>query len=97
MIGYIGSRTTKERKAQGEGITVYRRENGTWQKVQTVSCGDNPSYVCFNKVQNRLYAIHGDGSTVTAFAADAAGNAAGIKYGFHLWHQSSPFGGEPQW
>lgn len=73
MIGYIGSRTTKERKAQREGITVYRRENGTWQKVQTVSCGDNPSYVCFNKVQNRLYAIHGDGSTVTAFAADAAG------------------------
>ncbi len=73
MFAYVGSRTTKERNAQGEGITVYGVENGNWRKIQTVSCGDNPSYLCLNKAQDHLYAIHGDGSTVTAFAVDPAG------------------------
>ena len=43
MFAYIGSRTTKERKALGEGITVYRRAGTEWEKIQTLSCGPNPS------------------------------------------------------
>lgn len=73
MFAYIGSRTTKERKARGEGITVYRREKAAWEKIQTVSCGPNPSYLCFNEKQDRLYAVHGDYSTVTAFQAGEDG------------------------
>lgn len=67
MFAYIGSRTTKERKALGEGITVCRRVGDAWEKIQTVDCGPNPSYLCLNKKQDRLYAIHGDYSEVTAF------------------------------
>ena len=51
MFAYIGSRTTKERKALGEGITVYRREKAVWEKIQTLSCGPNPSYLCLNEKQ----------------------------------------------
>lgn len=67
MFAYIGSRTTKERKALGEGITVYRRAGTEWEKIQTLSCGPNPSYLCLNEKKDRLYAVHGDYSTVTAF------------------------------
>lgn len=73
MFAYVGSRTTKERKAIGKGITVYRQKEGGWEKFQTVACGENPSYLCFNEKQDRLYAIHGDFSTVTAFAVAADG------------------------
>lgn len=68
MFAYIGSRTTKERKAIGRGITVYRRQQGEWKEIQVAACGENPSYLCFNEKQDRLYAVHGDYSTVTAFA-----------------------------
>lgn len=54
MFAYIGSRTTKERKALGEGITVWAREGAAWEKIQTVSCGPNPSYLCLNGSQDRL-------------------------------------------
>lgn len=73
MFAYIGSRTTKERKALGEGITVWEREGAAWEKIQTVSCGPNPSYLCLNGSQDRLYAIHGDYSEVTAFQAGEDG------------------------
>ncbi|WP_278675750.1 lactonase family protein [Acidaminococcus fermentans] len=73
MFAYIGSRTTKERKALGEGITVWAREGAAWEKIQTVSCGPNPSYLCLNGSQDRLYAIHGDYSEVTAFQAGEDG------------------------
>lgn len=76
MFAYIGSRTTKERKALGEGITVYRREGTAWEKIQTVSCGPNPSYLCLNEKQDRLYAIHGDYSEVTAFQVGEDGKLA---------------------
>ncbi len=65
MFAYIGSRTTKARKALGEGITVYK-VGDSWEKIQSLPCGENPSYLCLNKKQDRLYAIHGDGCTVTA-------------------------------
>ena len=68
MFAYIGSRTTKERKAIGRGITVYQLQGGAWKEIQVVPCGENPSYLCFNEAQDRLYAVHGDFSTVTTFA-----------------------------
>ena len=68
MTIYVGSRTTKARKAEGEGITVYEEKGGSWQKFQTLPCLENPSYLCGNRAGSRLYAIHGDGCTATALA-----------------------------
>ena len=72
MFAYIGSRTTKARKALGEGITVYQ-VGDYWKKTQTLPCGENPSYLCVNKKGDRLYTIHGDGCTVTALSIAADG------------------------
>lgn len=49
MTIYVGSRTTKARKAEGEGITVYEEKGGSWQKFQTLPCLENPSYFCGNR------------------------------------------------
>lgn len=68
MLAYIGCRTTKERNARGKGISVYQVQDGEW-KLQSILEGEiNPSYLCLNKAQNRLYAIHGDFSEVSAYA-----------------------------
>ena len=90
MFAYIGSRTTKERKALGEGITVYCRTGTEWEKIQTLSCGPNPSYLCLNEKQDRLYAVHGDYSTVTAFQVEEDGKLtemnSGSTYGTNPVH-----------
>lgn len=73
MIAYIGCRTTKERKARGKGISVYKVENGQWTLLQIAENLVNPSYLCMNQAQDRLYAIHGDFSEVSAFCVEADG------------------------
>ncbi len=69
---YVGSRTTRERNARGEGISVFRVDSrtGSLARVQLVGDLVNPSYLTFNRQGNRLYAVHGDGSEVSAFAVD---------------------------
>jgi len=64
---YIGCRTTKERNARGKGIRVYEIENGEWKLRQIAEGQVNPSYLCLNEKQDRLYAIHGDFSEVSAY------------------------------
>lgn len=67
MYAYIGCRTTKERNARGKGISVYQVEDGKWELVQILEGEINPSYLCINKKQDRLYSIHGDYSEVSAY------------------------------
>ena len=67
MYAYIGCRTTKERNAQGKGIRVYEINNGAWELKQIAKGQVNPSYLCLNEKQDRLYAIHGDFSEVSAY------------------------------
>ena len=67
MSAYIGCRTTKERNARGKGISVYSVENGQWKLLQILEGLVNPSYLCLNAAQNRLYSIHGDFSQVSSF------------------------------
>jgi len=68
-LAYVGSRTTRERNARGEGITVYRVEaGGGLERVQLLADLTNPSYLALNDACDRLYAIHGDHSEVSAFA-----------------------------
>lgn len=74
MYAYVGSRTTRERNARGEGISVYRvdQEEGTLALVQVVKDLVNPSFLALNKAGDRLYTVHGDKSEVSAFSVDKA-------------------------
>lgn len=72
MFAYVGSRTTRERNARGEGISVYRvdEESGSLELVQLVGDLINPSYLLLNRSGDRLYCVHGDRSEVSAFLVD---------------------------
>jgi 6-phosphogluconolactonase len=68
MFAYVGCRTTKERKASGKGISVYRVESdGKWNLIQLVPHLVNPSFQCFDETGEYLYSIHGDFSEISAF------------------------------
>ena len=74
MYAYIGCRTTKERNARGKGISVYEVNEEGW-KLKSILEGEiNPSYLCLNRKQDRLYAIHGDYSEVSAYAISEDGS-----------------------
>lgn len=73
LYAYVGSRTTKERKARGEGINVYRVDpiTGNWTHVELVkTTQENPSFLVLDRGQNYLYAVHGDFSEVSAYEID---------------------------
>lgn len=72
-FAYVGSRTSRERHARGEGITVWRvRPSGGLEHVHTAGGLVNPSYLALNQRGDRLYAVHGDGESVSVLAADPA-------------------------
>src|ERR1700737_1388510 len=56
-FAYVGSRTTQERNARGEGINVYRgdRATGRWTHLQLVSGLANPAYLAFDRSKQFLY------------------------------------------
>ncbi len=74
MYAYVGSRTTRERNARGEGISVYKldQDEGTLALVQVVKDLVNPSFLALNKAGDRLYTVHGDQSDVSVFGVDKA-------------------------
>ncbi len=74
VFAYVGTRTTRERNARGEGISVYRIDpaSGALDRVQLVDGLVNPSFLALNRAGDRLYAIHGDRSEASAFALDRA-------------------------
>ncbi len=72
-IAYLGCRTTRERQAQGEGLSVLAQDaDGGLQPLQLLRGLVNPSYLLLNRAGSRLYAVHGDGHEVSAFAVDGA-------------------------
>lgn len=73
MYAYVGSRTTRERNARGEGISVYRIEpaSGALERIQVLGDLVNPSYLAMGPGGRHLYTVHGDESEVSAFAIDA--------------------------
>jgi 6-phosphogluconolactonase len=72
MFAYVGSRTTRERNARGDGITVCRVDtDGALLPVQVVGDLVNPSFLALNRRGDRLYTVHGDGETCSVFAVDA--------------------------
>jgi 6-phosphogluconolactonase len=72
MYAYVGSFTSAERKARGDGIHVYRVDpaTGAWTHVQHVGNLLNPSYLALSHDQHVLYSVHGDGDYASAFALD---------------------------
>lgn len=74
MYAYVGSFTTAQRKARGDGIHVYRDDltTGAWTHVQHVGDLVNPSYLALSHDQRFLYSVHGDEDYATAFALDPA-------------------------
>lgn len=72
MYAYVGSRTTKERNARGEGVSVFRvdQEQGSLDLVEVKKDLINPSFLVLSKDGNFLYTVHGDESDVSAFAVD---------------------------
>jgi 6-phosphogluconolactonase (cycloisomerase 2 family) len=71
---YVGSRTTRERNARGEGITVFACDTatGTLERVHVEGGLTNPSYLAVNRRGDRLYAAHGDGNAVSVLSIDAS-------------------------
>ena len=72
MYAYVGSFTTAQRKARGDGIHVYRTDpaTGAWTHVQNLGDLVNPSYLALSHDQRFLYSVHGDEDYATAFALD---------------------------
>lgn len=65
---YVGSRTSKARSGNGKGISVYCSANHeSWELIQTQE-QPNPSFLCFDRKQKFLYAVHGDLSQVSSYA-----------------------------
>lgn len=74
MYAYVGSRTTRARNARGEGVSVFSVDPQTaaLQPVQVLGDLENPSFLTLNERGDRLYAVHGDTTHVSAFAVDVA-------------------------
>jgi 6-phosphogluconolactonase (cycloisomerase 2 family) len=72
---YVGSRTSRDRNARGEGIGVYAIDPATsaWTRVQIVGGLVNPSFLAFNRDHSVLYVAHGDTSEVSALRIDPIG------------------------
>lgn len=74
MFAYVGSRTTRERNARGDGLSVFAldQDQGRLELVQLVEDLVNPSFLALNRAGDRLYTVHGDRSEVSAFSVDKA-------------------------
>ncbi|RCS22091.1 lactonase family protein [Phyllobacterium salinisoli] len=76
-VAYVGARTTKARKARGNGLNVYAFDARTvgWRHLQLVEL-ENPSFLTFDRTQQFLYTIHGDLDRVSAFRIAPDGTLA---------------------
>lgn len=74
MYAYVGSRTTRERSARGDGISVFKMhpQNGSLEMVQLLTDLVNPSFLAFSANGKFLYTVHGDLSDISAFSVDQA-------------------------
>jgi 6-phosphogluconolactonase len=72
MFAYVGSRTTRERAARGEGISVFNvnEHTGALALVGITRGLVNPSYLALSADGEFLYAVHGDRSEASAFKVD---------------------------
>ncbi|HVW85793.1 MAG TPA: beta-propeller fold lactonase family protein, partial [Bryobacteraceae bacterium] len=69
---YVGSYTTAQRQARGDGIHAYRIDgrSGAWAHFQHIGNLVNPSLLISSPDQRVLYSAHGDERYATAFSID---------------------------
>lgn len=91
MHVYIGSRTTRERHARGDGISVfnYAPDTGGLTLTQVVGGLLNPSYLLPHPTLPVLYTVHGDSHEVSALHRDTRSGA------LTPWHQQPCEGRNP--
>ena len=72
MYAYVGSYTSEERDARGNGINVYRIDPNSrdWTHIQNIDL-INPSFLALDRTHRFLYSAHADANYTTAFAIDA--------------------------
>jgi 6-phosphogluconolactonase len=72
MFAYVGGYTSAARDGRADGITVFRtgRVSEPWVPLQTLAPLDNPSLLRIAPNGHMLYAVHGDGTSISAFAVD---------------------------
>ena len=72
LYAYVGSFTSAQRKARGNGVNVFRMDpsSGAWTHIQQVGDLINPSFLVLSRDQRVLYSVHGDENHATAFAVD---------------------------
>lgn len=80
MYAYVGSRTTKQRNARGEGISIFRVDSaqGVLELVGMEKGLTNPSFLALSRDGRFLYTVHGDEAEVSAFAVDRA--TGGLRF-----------------
>jgi 6-phosphogluconolactonase (cycloisomerase 2 family) len=74
MFAYVGCRTTRERNARGDGISVFKVDtnSGSLELVQVLKDLVNPSFLALSRDGERLYTVHGDLSDISSFSVDKA-------------------------
>ena len=72
MYAYLGCRTTRERNARGAGISVFKVDpaSARLELAQVLDGLVNPSYLALNARGDRLYAVHGDTTGISAYVVD---------------------------
>tara|TARA_B100000686_G_scaffold355352_1_gene473257 strand:- start:11510 stop:12679 length:1170 start_codon:yes stop_codon:yes gene_type:complete len=72
QYAYVGSYTSEERDAQGNGINVYRidPDSKDWLHIQNIDLV-NPSFLASDRTNRFLYSVHADADYASAFAIDA--------------------------
>jgi len=81
VFAYVGGYTTRERNGRGRGINVYLVDaaSGAFTHVQLLEGITNPSWLGLDRRGRVLYAAHGDGTEVTAYAIDpVSGHLRGL-------------------
>jgi 6-phosphogluconolactonase len=69
---FVGSFTTVERKARGDGIHLFKvGADGSFVHVRHAAKLENPSFLIIDQIRKVLYAAHGDRDFATAFAIDS--------------------------
>jgi len=74
MFAYVGCYTTPDRDGRGDGIHVYRLNDGgdQWREIQIVDGLENPSLFTLKRDRSVLYAVHGGRDIMSAFAVNRA-------------------------
>jgi 6-phosphogluconolactonase (cycloisomerase 2 family) len=72
MLAYVGGYTSKDRDGRGDGINVYRVDEGSgaWSHVQRLGDLVNPSWLTLHRRRPVLYSAHGQEQEATAYSID---------------------------